>query len=119
MSTIEEGEYKENPLLIIRSSLDDKYPFAFGLRKAKLILAHIPEIEAFVNKHEVITPKPIRQKTKKKTTKKEAKKVSTKTLLNVTQDLKGTHFKLNVGREALEHIVQELMVILATGKPSC
>lgn len=59
------------------------------------------------------------KKTKKKTTKKSSKKVSTKTLLNVTQDLKGMHFELNVGREDLEHIVQELMVILITGKPSC
>ena len=59
------------------------------------------------------------KKTKKKTTKKAVKKVSAKTLLNVTQDLKGTHFKLNVGRNDLENIVQELMVVLLTGKPSC
>lgn len=59
------------------------------------------------------------KKTKKKTTKKAVKKVSTKTLLNVTQDLKGMRFELNVGHEDLNHIVQELMVILLTGKPSC
>ena len=59
------------------------------------------------------------KKTKKKTTKKAVKKVSTKTLLNVTKDEKGMHFKLNVGHEDLENIVQELMVILVTGKPSC
>ena len=59
------------------------------------------------------------KKTKKKTTKKAVEKVSTKTLLNVTQDLKGMHFELSVGHEDLEHIVQELMVILITGKPSC
>lgn len=51
MSEVLEGEYKGNKMLIIRQSPEDKYPFQFGLKKAKLILEHINDIEAFVNKH--------------------------------------------------------------------
>jgi hypothetical protein len=45
---IEKGEYKGKPLIIIKRSEDDKYPFSFGLSKAKLILENIEEIKKFV-----------------------------------------------------------------------
>ena len=51
MSEVLEGEYKGNKMLIIRQDAQDKYPFQFGLKKARLILQHLPEIEAFVQKY--------------------------------------------------------------------
>lgn len=51
MSEVLEGEYKGNAMLIIRNDANDKFPFNFGLKKARLILAHFDAIEAFVRKH--------------------------------------------------------------------
>lgn len=48
---IERGEYKGKPLIIIRRSEDDKYPFSFGVSKAKLILENIEEIKKFVEEN--------------------------------------------------------------------
>jgi hypothetical protein len=48
---IEKGEYKGKPLIIIKRSEDDKYPFSFGLSKAKLILDNIEEIKKFVEEN--------------------------------------------------------------------
>ncbi|MEK6645242.1 MAG: hypothetical protein AABY84_00995 [Candidatus Firestonebacteria bacterium] len=48
---IEKGEYKGNPLIIIKRSEDDKYPFSFGVGKAKLILENIEEIKKFVEEN--------------------------------------------------------------------
>ena len=48
---IERGEFKGRPLLIIKRSEDDKYPFSFGLSKAKLILENIEEIKKFVEEN--------------------------------------------------------------------
>lgn len=47
-STAEIDIFKGNPMLVLKSSPDTKWPFQFGLGKAKLILAHIAEIERFV-----------------------------------------------------------------------
>ena len=47
-SIVERGEYKGKPLIIIKRSEDDKYPFSFGLTKARLILENIEEIKKFV-----------------------------------------------------------------------
>jgi hypothetical protein len=43
------GEFKGNPILTLNP--DERYPFSFGLSKAKLILAHIEDIRAFVEQH--------------------------------------------------------------------
>ena len=51
MSQISESDYKGNPMLVIKSTPEDKFPFQFGVKKAKLILAHVAEIQAFVQKH--------------------------------------------------------------------
>jgi len=48
---IEEKEYKGNPVLALKRNEDDRYPFTFGLPKARLILAAVEEIRAFVAKH--------------------------------------------------------------------
>ena len=44
---IEKSEYKGKPLIVIKRSEDDQYPFSFGLSKAKLIVegANIPITE--------------------------------------------------------------------------
>ena len=48
---VERGEYRGKPLIIIKRSEDDKYPFSFGLSKAKLILDNIEEIKKFVEEN--------------------------------------------------------------------
>jgi len=47
-STAEIDLYKGNPMLVLKSAPDTKWPFQFGMSKAKLILAHIKQIESFV-----------------------------------------------------------------------
>jgi hypothetical protein len=48
---IERGEYKGKPLIIIKRSEDDQYPFSFGISKAKLIVENIEEIKKFVEEN--------------------------------------------------------------------
>ena len=45
---IERSEYKGKPVLIIKRDENDKYPFAFGLNKARMILENLEEIKRFV-----------------------------------------------------------------------
>ena len=52
MSTVSESEYKGNPMLVIKSSEEDKFPFQFGLKKARLIIENIESIKQFVEKHD-------------------------------------------------------------------
>lgn len=52
MSIVSESEYKGNPMLVIKSSDEDKFPFQFGLKKAKLILENIEGIRKFVEKYD-------------------------------------------------------------------
>jgi hypothetical protein len=51
MSEVLEGEYRGSAMLIIRNTSQDKFPFQFGLKKAKLILEHLEDIKKFVEKH--------------------------------------------------------------------
>ncbi len=51
MSVAKESEYNGKPLLGLHRNSDDPLGFKFGLRKAQLILAHIDDIKAFVEKH--------------------------------------------------------------------
>ena len=51
MSEVLEGEYRGNAMLIIRNTSQDKFPFQFGLKKAKLILEHLEDIKKFIEKH--------------------------------------------------------------------
>jgi len=48
---IERGEFKGKPLLIIRRDENDKYPFSFGLSKARLIVENIEELKKFVEEN--------------------------------------------------------------------
>ena len=42
--------YKGNPVLILNP--EDKWPFSFGLTKAKLILQNLEAIRSFVDAHQ-------------------------------------------------------------------
>ena len=52
MSTVIEMDYKGNPMLVLQQSAEDKFPFQFGIRKARLVLAHLDDIRAFVMKYQ-------------------------------------------------------------------
>jgi len=45
---IEHNEYRGHKVLILKRDAEDKYPFQFGLGKAKLIISHIEDIKKFV-----------------------------------------------------------------------
>jgi len=45
---VERSEFKGKPVLILRRAEEDKYPFSFGMSKAKLILENLEEIKRFV-----------------------------------------------------------------------
>lgn len=51
---IERSEYNGKPIIVLRRDENDKFPFSFGLVKARLILENIEEIKKFVveNTHE-------------------------------------------------------------------
>lgn len=49
---IERSDFKGKPVLIIRRDENDKYPFTFGLSKARLILDNLEEIKRFVEDNE-------------------------------------------------------------------
>lgn len=44
--------YKDNPVIVLFVNEDEKYPFSFGLAKARLILNNIEEIKKFVSDNE-------------------------------------------------------------------
>ncbi|MCX5702833.1 MAG: hypothetical protein NTW64_07725 [Candidatus Omnitrophica bacterium] len=48
---IERTEFKGKPVLIIKRDEEDRYPFSFGISKAKLILENIEEIKKFVEEN--------------------------------------------------------------------
>lgn len=52
MAIVEEGEYKGSPMLILKNNEEDRWPFQFGLKKAKLVLEHIEDVKKFVAKHD-------------------------------------------------------------------
>ena len=52
MSIVSESEFKGNPMIVIKGSEDDQFPFQFGVKKAKLVIENIEEIKKFVEKHD-------------------------------------------------------------------
>jgi hypothetical protein len=48
---IEKTEFKGKPVLILKRNEEDKYPFSFGLSKARLILENVDEIKKFVEEN--------------------------------------------------------------------
>ena len=53
MSEAQESEYKGSPVLILSQGPEDRFPFSFGIRKARLILDHYDDIASFVGRHDV------------------------------------------------------------------
>lgn len=52
MAIVEEAEYKGNPMIVLKNTPDDRFPFQFGVKKAKLVLEHVEDIRKFVTKHD-------------------------------------------------------------------
>lgn len=52
MSIVSEADFKGHPMLVIKNSEDDKFPFQFGVKKAKLVLENIEAIKKFVEKND-------------------------------------------------------------------
>lgn len=52
MAIVSESEFKGNVMIVIKNGEEDKYPFQFGLKKAKLVLENIEEIKKFVEKYD-------------------------------------------------------------------
>lgn len=48
---VERGEFKGKPVLILKRDEEDKYPFSFGLSKAKLIVENFEAIKKFVEEN--------------------------------------------------------------------
>jgi hypothetical protein len=48
----EHSEYQGKPVIAIKRSEDDRYPFSFGVAKAKLIVENIDAIKKFVAEQE-------------------------------------------------------------------
>ncbi len=46
--TSERSEFKGKPMIVIKSGDEDKFPFSFGVSKAKKILEHLEDIKQFV-----------------------------------------------------------------------
>lgn len=49
---IERSEYNGKPIIVLKRNETDKYPFSFGVSKAKLILENLDEIKKFVQENE-------------------------------------------------------------------
>ena len=47
------SDYKGNKIIILKRDENDRYPFRFGLNKAKLLLEHIEDIRKFVEENKV------------------------------------------------------------------
>lgn len=52
MAIVEESEYKGNPMIVLKNTAEDKFPFQFGVKKAKLVLENVEAIRKFVEKYE-------------------------------------------------------------------
>ena len=48
---IEQSEFKGNPMLVLKNDENDRFPFSFGLGKARKILEAYDAIKEFVAKH--------------------------------------------------------------------
>lgn len=49
---VERTEYKGQPVIILKRNDADKYPFSFGLSKARLIIEYFEEIKKFVGEND-------------------------------------------------------------------
>lgn len=51
------GEYKGSPTITLPTTADGRYPFSFGVIKAKAILKYIEDIKKFVEMHDKTSQK--------------------------------------------------------------
>ncbi len=58
MAVVTESEFKGNAMIVLKRSEDDRFPFQFGLSKAKLMLECVEELKAWVAKQEAAKSKP-------------------------------------------------------------
>ena len=49
---VEESEFKGRPMLVLKNDENDRFPFSFGMSKAKKMLEAYEQIKAFVAKHD-------------------------------------------------------------------
>ena len=49
---IEKSEYKGKPIIVLKRNEEDKYPFSFGIAKAKLIMENLDEIKKFIEEND-------------------------------------------------------------------
>ena len=52
MSIVSESEFKGNPMIVLKNDEEDKFPFQFGVKKAKLVIENIEAIKKFVEKND-------------------------------------------------------------------
>jgi len=52
MAIVEESEFKGNAMIVLKNDEEDKFPFQFGVKKAKLVVENIEAIKQFVAKHD-------------------------------------------------------------------
>ncbi len=48
---VERGEFRGKPILILKRDENEKFPFSFGLGKARLIIDNFEEIKKFVEEN--------------------------------------------------------------------
>ena len=48
----ERTEFKGQPVIVLKRNPEDKYPFSFGLSKARLIIEYFEEIKKFVGEND-------------------------------------------------------------------
>ncbi|MBI5209325.1 MAG: hypothetical protein HY927_05055 [Elusimicrobia bacterium] len=52
MAIVEFGEFKGNKMIILKRNPEDKYPFQFGVSKARLVVEHFEDIRKFVDENQ-------------------------------------------------------------------
>ncbi len=52
MAVVSFATYKENPMIVLKRNEEDRFPFQFGLSKARLIVDAYADIKAWVDKEE-------------------------------------------------------------------
>jgi len=45
-------EFKGRPIIVLKRQEDDKYPFSFGLGKAKLMVENLEAIKKFIEEND-------------------------------------------------------------------
>ncbi len=48
---VDKSEYRGNPIIILKRSGEDRFPFSFGLSKARLIVENMEDIKKFVEEN--------------------------------------------------------------------